>query len=58
MEDQNRRLTLSEEVRDALGLILVALFLIAITYLLCAFIMRVLPFPFGSLEDFSTYSTG
>jgi hypothetical protein len=58
MEDQNRRLNLSGQVREALALILVALFLIAITYLLCAFIMRVLPFPFGSLEDLSAYSTG
>lgn len=53
MENNSRRLVLSNEVREALALMVVAIFLIVISYLLTAFIMQVLPFPFGSLEDFS-----
>ena len=58
MEDKSRRLVLNGEVREALALMVVVIFLIVISYLLTGFIMRVLPFPFGSLEDFSTCCNG
>ena len=53
MEHKTRRLVLSSEVREALALMVVAIFLIVVSYLVTAFIMQVLPLPFGSLEDFS-----
>jgi hypothetical protein len=53
MENKGRRLILSSQVREALALILVIVFLIGFTYLLSAHIMRVLPAPFGTFENFS-----
>ena len=58
MENKNRRLVLSREVRETLALMVVAIFLIVVSYLVTAFIMQVLPFPFGSLEDFSACCSG
>ena len=58
MENKSRRLVLSSEVREAFALMVVAIFLIIISYLLTAFIMQVLPFPFGSVEDFSACCVG
>jgi len=46
MEDNDRRLILSDQVREALALILVIVFLLASTYLLSILVMRVLPAPY------------
>jgi hypothetical protein len=53
MENKNHRLMLSSQVCEALALTLIVILMIVGSYLLTAFIMQVLPFPFGSLEDFS-----
>ena len=58
MENKSRRLVLSSEVREALELMVVAIFLIIVSYLLTAFIIEFLPSPFGSLEDFSACCSG
>jgi hypothetical protein len=58
MENKDPRLILGTRAREALALILVIVFLIVISYLLTAFIMQVLPFPFGTLEDFSACCSG
>ena len=53
MENKKPSLILSTQLREALALILVIVFLIVITYLISVLIIRVLPFPFGSFENFS-----
>ena len=58
MENKDPRLILSIQAREALALILLVVFLVVISYLLTAFIMQVLPFPFGTLEDFSACCSG
>ena len=58
MENRSRRLVLSSEVGEALALMVVAIFLIVVSYLLTALIMQVLPFPFGSLENLSSCCSG
>jgi hypothetical protein len=44
---------LSSQVCEALALTLIVILMIVGSYLLTASITQVLPFPFGSLEDFS-----
>lgn len=58
MENQDPGLTFGNQIREALALLSLVIFLIILSYLLTAFIMRVLPFPFGSLEDFSACCSG
>jgi hypothetical protein len=58
MENQDPELTLSNQIREALALLGIVIFLIVLSYLLTTFIMRVLPFPFGSLVDFSACCSG
>lgn len=58
MENKDPKLMLLTQAREALALILVVVFLVVISYLLTAFIMQVLPFPFGFLEDFSACCSG
>lgn len=58
MENKSRRLVLDSQVREALALTVIVIFLIVGSYLLTAFIMQVLPVPFGSLEDFSACCGG
>jgi hypothetical protein len=58
MENHNPGLTLGNQIREALALAGIAIFLIVLSYLITAFIMQVLPFPFGSLDDFSLCCSG
>jgi hypothetical protein len=58
MENKSRRLVLGNQVREALALTVIVILMIVGSYLLTAFIIQVLPFPFGSLEDFSACCSG
>lgn len=58
MENKDPKLMLTTQAREALALILVIVLLIVISYLLTAFIMHFLLFPFGTLEDFSACCNG
>ena len=49
---------LSSQVREALALTLIVILMIVGSYLLTALIVQVMPFPFGSLEDFSACCSG
>ena len=53
MEDKGPGLMSGNQIRETFALAVIVLFLIVGSYLLTAFIMQVVPFPFGSLEDFS-----
>ena len=58
MEDKGPGLMSGNQIRETFALAVIVLFLIVGSYLLTAFIMQVVPFPFGSLEDFSACCSG